>query len=163
MNYDIRQLCTYFPEIHSRYYVDTNGCVYTSLSPNTKRIMVDGQRVTVTTFVNNALPHLNRTNRQLEKFPIAKDYFLLYDGTILQRLKTTIKDNDEVVVRLVCMNDRKMFSLSRLVAGSFVDNVSGKEVHHLDRDRKNNSATNLRVMSFEEHRGKGNYKRQHNM
>ena len=69
MNYDIRQLCVYFNDIHSRYYIDTNGSVYTSLSPRVKKVMIDGKRTTVTSFVNNVLPFLNRTDKQIERMP----------------------------------------------------------------------------------------------
>lgn len=163
MNYDIRQLCIYFKDIHSRYYIDTNGSVYTSLAPSVKKVMIDGKRITVTAFINNTLPFLNRTDKQIERMPFSKDYFLLYDGTILQRLKTRVKENGEIVVSLVCTNERKCLSVPRLVAGTFVQSVDGMEVHHIDRNRANNRADNLAVMSFEEHRGKGNYKPNHNL
>lgn len=163
MNYDVRKLCYYFPNIHSRYYIDTNGTVYTSLAPGMKKIMIDGERITLTPHVNNALPFLNRTERQMAKLPFSKDYFVLYDGTILQRLKTVIKENNEVVVSLVCTDTRKPFEVSRLVAGAFIENVDGKEVHHKDNNRMNNNVDNLAVLSFYEHRGHGNFKANHNL
>ena len=43
MNYDIRRLSDNFPRVHSRYYVDTNGVVYTSIAKDTNKITVEGR------------------------------------------------------------------------------------------------------------------------
>ena len=161
MNYDIRQLCIAFPEIHSRYYADTNGVVYTSIAAETQKIMIDGKRISTRTFKNNNLCKLNRTDKQIMKLPYADNYFMLYDGTILQRLKTNIRDTNQVTVNLVCLTSRKQFYVSRLIAGLFVSPVDGKEVHHLDQDRINNKASNLEVLDFDEHRGKGEFYHTH--
>lgn len=163
MNYDIRNISVYFHDIHSRYYIDTNGCVYTSLSPQLKKIMVDGERITVTSFIKNHISELNKTDKQIMRFPFSKDYYLMYDGTILQRLKTKVTDNNRAIVHLVCVEKQKQLEVSRLVAGVFIGSVEGKEVHHKDQNRLNNHVDNLQILTFEEHRGKGHFKDNHNL
>lgn len=162
MNYDIRRICNYFPEIHSRYYADTNGSIYTSLSKNVHRILVNGEMIYIRSFSKQNICKLNRTDKQIIEIPTAKNYYIMYDGTILQRLKTTIKENDVVGINLVCIDCRKHFKLSRLIAGCFIGNVENMEVHHKDRNRLNNKADNLEIMSFYEHRGKGMFNKTHN-
>lgn len=165
MNYDIRKIANYFPDIHSRYYIDTNGTVYTSLSPSNHKIMIGGVKRNIRPFVNSNLQTLNRTNRQICAIPETKDYFLMYDGTVLQRLSTRIKENKQVTVCLIKVcggNDRgNAVYVARLVAGCFIGNVEGKEIHHIDQDRTNNSADNLEIMSMHEHRGIGNFSKNH--
>lgn len=163
MNYDIRNLSVYFPGIHSRYYIDTNGCVYTSLSPSLKKIMIDGKRYTITSFIQNHISELNKTDKQIMKMPFSKDYYLMYDGTVLQRLKTKITDNQRVIVHLVCIEKQKQLEVSRLVAGAFIGNIYGMEVHHKDQNRLNNHVENLQIMTFDEHRGKGHHKENHSL
>lgn len=163
MNYDIRKLCNSFKEIHSRYYIDTNGCVYTSLAPNTPKILVDGKRYSLISFKKNNIGKLNKTDKQIMELPMSGNYFLLYDGTILQRLKTAINEHEVVVVNLVCLNERKQFKVARLVAGTFIGDVNNMEIHHKDRNRLNNKVENLEILSFDEHRGKGNFKTIHNL
>lgn len=163
MNYDIRKLCNYFPEIHSRYYIDTNGCVYTSLAPNTKKFFQNGKRYSVSSFVRNNITKLNKTDKQIIAIPDCKNYYLLYDGTILQRLKTSLNEPNVVVVNLVCIEGRKQFKISRLVAGTFIGDIANREVHHVDENRLNNCVENLSILTFDEHRGYGNFKKNHNL
>ena len=87
----------------------------------------------------------------------------MYDGTILQRLKTKVTDNDRAIVHLVCVEKQKQLEVSRLVAGVFIGSVDGKEVHHKDQNRLNNHVDNLQILTFEEHRGKKHFKDNHNL
>ena len=164
MNYDIRKICNYINEVHSRYYVDTNGVIYTSMSNATNRIMINGERKNINKIRKNKLEYLNKTNKMIVELEDFKNYYLLYNGEILQRLKTIVKQNDYVEIHLVTINnnERKCYSLSRIVAQCFIGNVEGREIHHIDRNRKNNKINNLQIMTFEEHRGKINFKKNHN-
>ena len=163
--FDIKRINCSFKNVHSRYYIDTNGVVYTSISRNTKRIMVKGKVLNMNKFRNDNLSSMNNTTRMLIEVPNTNhEYYMLNDGSILQRLKTTIKNNNEVYVCLILIdgNSRGNYKLlSRLVAGSFLGDVTGKEVHHKDRDRTNNKISNLEILTKEEHRGKGNFRKHH--
>ena len=44
----------------------------------------------------------------------------------------------------------KTFEVHRLIAKAFLDVKIGKHVDHIDRNRKNNNLTNLRVVSVKE-------------
>lgn len=162
--YDIRQLCLYFPSIHSRYYIDTNGIVYSSLSPNTKRISINGENYNLTNWKNENLKKLDKWNNMLIRFKDT-NYFLLYDGTILKRLKTIISERDEVSVSIITVDRNNKtgcyFSVPRLVAKTFIGDIEGKEIHHIDRNRRNNKVENLEILTSEEHRGKGKFKLNH--
>lgn len=164
--YDIRKISDCFKEVHSRYYVDVNGCVYTSLSEGTTRIMVDGKRINISSFRKSTLPLMNTSTKALIPIPNAQGYFLMYNGKILQRLKTMIKtDTNEVNVSIIRAwggnKTGNYYLVSRLVAGCFIGDVTNKEVHHIDQDRTNNKACNLQILSKEEHRGIGNHKERH--
>ena len=165
MNYDIRRLSDNFPRVHSRYYVDTNGVVYTSIAKDTNKIMVEGRRMNVNKFKKSNGEVLNRTTKMMVAIPETNNkYYLLYDGTILQRLWTKVKENNEVTVCLICIDGNKSgnhISVSRLVASAFLGNVEGMEVHHIDRNRSNNKVDNLKILSMNEHRGKGNFRKNH--
>ena len=162
--YDIRQLCLYFPSIHSRYYIDTNGIVYSSLSPNTKRISIDGENYNLTNWKHENLKKLDKWVNMLIRFN-ETNYFLLYDGTILKRLKTIISERDEVSVSIITVDRNNKtgcyFSVPRLVAKTFIGDIEGKEIHHIDRNRRNNKVENLKILTSEEHRGKGKFKLNH--
>ena len=165
MNYDIRRLSDNFPRVHSRYYVDTNGVVYTSIAKDTNKITVEGRRMSVNRFRKSNEESLNRTTKMMVAIPETNNkYYLLYDGTILQRLWTKVKENNEVTVCLICIDGNKSgnhISVSRLVASAFLGNVEGMEVHHIDRNRSNNKVDNLKILSMNEHRGKGNFRKNH--
>ena len=164
--FDIRKISTGFREVHSRYYVDTNGVVYTSLSPSTKKIMIGGKIFSLGAFINENLRTLDKNTKMLCRFQDT-EYFLMYDGTILRRMKTQINKQGEVVVSLIRVyngNDRgNSYAVSRLVAGVFISDVSGKEVHHIDRNRKNNNVENLEVLTFAEHRSKESFSQKHSL
>lgn len=163
-DYDIKNLSEYFEEIHYRYYIDNNGNVYTSLSANTHKIMIDGRRISVKSFKNKMLPLLNDTNAKICQYKDT-NYFLMFDGTFLKRLKLNSTNSDEVFVSLIRQkggNDRgNHYFVSRLLAGVFLGNINEKEVHHLDGNRRNNNLSNLKIMTFEEHRSKGQFKKNH--
>ena len=165
MNYDIRNLSNSFKEIHSRYYIDTNGVIYTSMSRGTTKIMIDGEIIRVTSLRRKLLEELNNTNNQIIRLPNTKDYFLMNDGTILQRLKTHVNDKKEVTVSLIRThggNSRgNRYNVARLLAGTFIGDITDKEVHHIDNNRLNNSLDNLKIMTRDEHRGVGNFKLNH--
>ena len=50
MNYDLRKISDTFKSVHSRYLIDNNGVVYTSLEEENNRIMVDGKRININLF-----------------------------------------------------------------------------------------------------------------
>ena len=164
--FDIRQICSTFKEVHSRYYVDTNGTIYTSLSPSTSRVTINGERVAISGFKNENLRRLDKNSQMMVRFE-ESEYFLLYDGTILRRMKTQINPQGEIVVSIIRVrngNERgNSYTVSRLVAGVFIRDVTGLEVHHIDRNRKNNNVDNLEVLSFEEHRSKKTFKQKHSL
>ena len=93
------------------------------------------------------------------------NYFLLYDGTILKRLKTIVSERDEVSVSIITVDRNNKtgcyFSVPRLVAKTFIGDIEGKEIHHIDRNRRNNKVENLKILTSEEHRGKGKFKLNH--
>lgn len=165
MIFDIKKINDNFPNIHSRYYIDSNSVVYTSISRNNTRITVNGERRNINKFRKENLPKMNNTNKLIIEIPNSEHkYYMLNDGTILQRLNTLKRDNDTIYVHLISFDGNqngKLFILSRLVAGSFLGSVEGKEVHHLDGDRTNNKISNLKILTFEEHRSKGKFKENH--
>lgn len=153
--YDIRRISDYFKEVHSRYYVDVNGCVYTSLSEGTNRIMINGKRINISSFRKATLPLMNTSTKALVPIPNTQGYFLLYNGKILQRLKTMINsDTNEVNVSIIRVwggtATGNYYLVSRLVAGCFIGEVANMEVHHIDQDRTNNKVENLEILSTEE-------------
>ena len=79
MNYDIRNICMYYPKIHSRYYIDTNGIVYTSLSKITNKIMIDGVRKNITSIKKTLLNDLNKTTKLICEIPNFPNYYILYN------------------------------------------------------------------------------------
>lgn len=164
--FDIRKISTGFREVHSRYYVDTNGTIYTSLSPSTSRVTINGEGVAISGFRNENLRRLDKNSQMMVRFE-KSEYFLLYDGTILKRMKTHINRHGEVVVTIMRVrNGHKhgnSYTVARLVAGVFIKDVTGLEVHHIDQNRKNNNVDNLEVLSFEEHRGKKTFKQKHSL
>lgn len=168
MNYDIRRISDYIKCIHSRYYVDTNGVIYTSMTNHRDRVMVDGKYYFLKKTRNKYLPNLNRTTNmiaEIKEIPNGKYYFL-YDGTILHRLSTRKYDDGTVDVSLMSVNSKERgdrFKVHRIVAACFIGDIENKEVHHIDQDRTNNKVDNLQILSFEEHRGKGNHTKNHNL
>lgn len=169
MNYDIRNISVYFKEVHSRYYIDTNGVVYTSLGAGTSRIMIDGERININSFKKENITKLNNTNKQIIAIPNTENkYYLLNNGVVLQRLSTRIGDDGRVDVNLIRVdgsgNDRgNRYKLHRLLAGCFLGDVTDKEVHHKDGNATNNKLSNLQILTFEEHRGKRNYIKNHSI
>lgn len=168
MNYDIRKISDYLRNVHSRYYVDTNGIVYTSISQNTRYICSEGEKFNIRPLRQKYLCQLNKTNKMLCRIEeiTNKPYFFLYDGTILQRLQTTIRDANEVSVCVITIDGNphgNHISVARIVAACFIGEIFNKEVHHKDQNRMNNRVDNLSVMTFEEHRGKGNFNNNHNL
>ena len=166
MIYDIRNISLYVPIIHSRYYIDTNACVYTSISGDNSRILVNGVRYNISGFKKSNIHFLNRNDNMLIPFPQATNYFLMYDGSFLKRLSTRINNKNEVDVCLTTINGRDKgdrFSLHRLMGYVFLGLKQEEEIHHIDQNRVNNKLDNLRVMSKEEHRGQGNYLNNHKL
>ena len=120
MNYDIRKICVYFNEVHSRYYIDTNGVVYTSVSLNTNKIRCKGRVYNINSFRKTNLSKLNNTNKMIISIPFLEEYFMLNDGTVLQRLHTKIDEHKNIYIRLVCIDDDiKIYKISNLISGVF--------------------------------------------
>ena len=160
--YDIRNISIYFKEIHSRYYIDSNSVFYTSMSPNARRIMIDGIRYNINSWRKSLISQLNKSGRQLLLLPIPnnKKYFLRYDGTIFQKLATRIHPNNRITICLMRVHSGNQngnhYEIQRLVAGCFIGDITNKEVHHIDENPQNNNITNLQILTFEQHRKKGN-------
>ena len=161
MNYDIRKICDYFREVHSRYCIDSNGVVYTSLGEDTTKIMVDWNVINIKRFRLDNIEALNNTNKLLMAIPNTNNrYYLKSDGTILHRLSTRIDEIGVTDVNLLRVdgNERgNRYKVHRLLAGCFLGDVNGMEVHHINGNRLDNRLSNLKILTFEEHRGKGNY------
>ncbi len=154
--FDIRKICESVKEIHSRYYIDTLGNVYTSLSVNTTRITVDGHHYNIAGWKKANLPLMNSTNKRIIKIePIKeKGYFMLDNGLILQRLKTQIENpGNSVFVSILTVNSKyaRHYYVSRLVAEVFCGDITDKEIHHIDKNRLNNKVDNLMILTPEEH------------
>jgi hypothetical protein len=165
MVYDIKKINENFPNVHSRYFIDTNGVVYTSMTSGDGRIMVDGERISIKKFKRDNLPNMNTTTKLILPIPkTSNKYFMLNDGTILQRLKTNLGTHNVVRVCLITLDGNSKGNqkiLSRLMAGSFLGNIADKEVHHKDGNRLNNKLSNLEILTFDEHRGKGERNKNH--
>lgn len=164
MIYDIRNISVYVPTIHSRYYIDTNACVYTSIGGDNNRILVNGIRYNINGFKKSNLHFLNRSDNMIIPFPQAPNYFLMYDGSFLKRLSTRITDKNEVDVCLMTLygrNKGERFSIHRLMGYVFLNLKEEEEIHHIDENRTNNKLINLKVMTTYEHRGKGNFTKNH--
>ena len=164
MIYDIRNISLYVNKIHSRYYIDTNAVVYTSISGDTNRIMIDGIRYNIKSFIKTNKHLLNKNDNMIIKLPYGKNYFLLYDGTILKRLntrKTKTKEIDVCLMTLGGNSSGNRWTVARLMGYVFLGLTVDKEIHHIDKNRLNNKLENLKVLSFEEHRGKGNFRKNH--
>lgn len=163
--YDIRKISEVFREVHSRYYVDTNGVTYTSLSPSTNRITINGEKIAIGGFKSENLRKLDKNANMMVRFK-ETDYFLLYDGTILKRLKTILNKGITPCVSIITVtkgnSTGNYYSIARLVAGVFIGDIENKEVHHIDRNRLNNKVDNLEILSFEEHRSEASFKKKHN-
>ena len=117
MIFDIKKINDNFPNIHSRYYIDSNSVVYTSISRNNTRITVNGERRNINKFRKENLPKMNNTNKLIIEIPNSEHkYYMLNDGTILQRLNTLKRDNDTIYVHLISFDGNqngKLFILSR--------------------------------------------------
>ena len=169
MNYDIRNISVYFKEVHSRYYIDTNGVVYTSMMSNTSRIMINGKYININKFKKENIDKFNNTNKLLIVVPETNNkYYLMNNGLILQRLSTRVNENGVVDVSLIRVdksgNDRgNKYKLHRLLAGCFLGDITNKEIHHKDGNRSNNKLSNLEILSFKEHRGKNNFVKNHTL
>lgn len=165
MNYDIRKISDYFREVHSRYFIDTNGCVYTSCGLNTNRILVDGERINMKLFRKNNMDKFNTTNKLIISIPNTKGrYYLKNDGLILHRLATKIDEIGQVDVCLIRVDGNEKdnrYKIHRLLAGCFIGDVEGKEVHHRNQNRMDNRIENIEILSFEEHREKEKFTRSH--
>lgn len=157
MVYDIRNISNYIPNVHSRYFIDTNGIIYTSISARTSRITINGTLYNINGFKKSNLSLLSRSN-PIISLPKANNYFLLYDGTILKRMKTRINKNNEVDVSLTWLDDshknNSRIVVHRIMGKVFLGLKEAEEVHHIDRDRTNNKLENLKILTFEEHRSK---------
>ena len=167
MNYDLRRISDYFREVHSRYYIDTNGVVYTSFCGDTSRVIIDGKYVNINPFKKKSKGKFNKTNKILITIPNTNNkYYLKNDGTILQRLATRVDAMGVVDVCLVRVDSNmtsNRYKLHRLLAGCFIGDITNKEVHHINQNRKDNSLNNLQILTFEEHRGKTNHTINHKL
>lgn len=155
----IRKISLYERSIRDTYYVSDSGTIY--VARNDRKVMKDDERRTVTKHMIKQAMALNQ-----EWYVPFNDWgmycLVLKDGTVVRRLSTFIKDNEQVAVALTDINDvQKKMYVSRIVANTFISDVTNMEVHHKDRDRKNNHVSNLEVLTFEEHRGKDIHELRH--
>lgn len=96
-----------------------------------------------------------------EKWKVIKDYpnyQISNEGRVRgvkKILKTTINNDNRLMIMLKNESGAKRFSVHRLVAQAFIPNPFGlPEVHHKDKDCTNNIASNLEWLSSQEHRQK---------
>ena len=164
--YDLRQISNYVHSIHSRYWIDTNGSVYTSIQNGNYRIMINGNLKNVRCFVNENLSKTNTSDRQILPIEGCENYFLKNDGNVLKRLATRVDTIGVVDVCLTTLMGRDKgdrFRIHRLMGYVFMGLKEGQEVHHKDQDRKNNKLGNLECLSFDQHRGKNHFTSNHNL
>jgi len=121
MNYDIRKICVYFKNIHSRYYIDTNKIVYSSISPFINKITINGKRYNINGFRQTNLSKMNTTNKMLIKLLSFDGYFMLYNGEILQRIQTKIDQNGNSNIALINVNG----NITRYDSQMLVEKVFG--------------------------------------
>lgn len=158
----IRQISLYDRRVSDKYYVTDSGTFYT-LSKD-RKVMKDGDRRTVS------------KHQIKEAISIGRDWYvpfndwgmyciILPNGLVLRRLKTYIRPDVNSVIIHVQNTEGKELALyaARIVANTFIEDVKGMEVHHKDADRTNNSVENLEVLSFEDHRGKGQHSKRHQL
>lgn len=156
--YDIRNISNYFKEVHSRYWIDINCVVYTSLAVNNYRIMINGARINYRNWVRQNIVTLNQCSNPIIPIPDTNnEYYLLYNGLVLKRVSTRCsRDNsyrvDVALIRVYGGNDRNnRYAVHRLMAGCFLGDVKGMDIHHIDENPKNNKLENLQIVSREEH------------
>ena len=68
-----------------------------------------------------------------------------------------------ILTNIFYVTSKNRYKIHRLLAGCFIGEVKDMEVHHIDQNRKNNTISNLEILSFEKHRGKGSHNKNHNM
>ena len=151
---EIRQISPYVQSVKDKYYIADDGSIYCELSNS--KVMKNGEKRRISA-------HLRRQAMSIDspKWTIPfKDWgtycLVLKNGTMLRRLKTQLKYTNNKYEQVgICLNliteEQKYFYVSRLVASVFIGNLKGKEVHHIDRDRKNNNVSNLQILSKEDH------------
>lgn len=157
---EIRQICVYDRKIKDKYYVTDSGVVYVQVY--NKRVMRQDNRRTVTKHILREA--MASSQKWIVPFSDWGNYcIVLQSGVVLRRLSTRIREKcNSVDVMLITVHDVETRRyLSRVVANTFIDSVDGKEVHHIDGDRTNNHISNLQVLTFEEHRGCGNHRKNH--
>ena len=158
----IRKISVYDRQVQDRYYITDSGTVYSEAKD--RKVMRDGDRRTVTVHLVKEAMSVNK-----EWFVPFKDWgmfcIILRDGTVLRRLTTSISDDTKTAkVHLLDTTGKEITRIvARLVANTFIESVDGKEVHHIDQDRTNNSVENLEVLTFEEHRGVGSHAVRHQL
>lgn len=158
----IRQISIYDRNIGDRYYVTDSGTFYTHVKNN--KVMKNLDQRTIT------------KHQIKEAMSLGKDWYVPFEdwgmycivlpnGFVLRRLKTTIrKDCNSVLIHMNSVSGKELtLYAARVVANTYIDCVVGKEVHHIDSDRTNNSVENLEVLTFEEHRGKGQHSHRHQL
>lgn len=158
----IRQVSLYDRRISDKYYVTDSGTFYVVVK--SRKVMKDAERKVVTKH------HIK------EAIAIGKEWFvpftewgmyciILSNGLVLRRLKTYIRpDCASVIIHMQNVEGKDVaLYAARVVANTFIDDVKGMEVHHKDSDRTNNSVENLEVLSFEDHRGKGQHAIRHQL
>lgn len=153
----IRRISIYVTNIKDKYYVTDTGTFYVAITSS--KVMKDGHRRAVS---KNCIKQVMGSDKA---WGIAfKDWgsycLILKDGSILRRMSTYIcKETGAIIAALITTLDKEVrVYASRIIAAVYLENVEGKEVHHVDRNRQNNSIANLEVLSFEEHRGIGSEK-----
>lgn len=78
------------------------------------------------------------------------NYFVSFDGKIMNRGGRELhRYLDRHGYYYVSLGGKK-YKVHRLVASAFIGDVDGKEVDHIDTNRKNNSLDNLRIVTRKE-------------
>ena len=156
---EIRQVSIYDRYIKDRYYAADDGSIFTQCKNN--KVMLDGERRTVTKHI------LREAMASDSDFIIPfKDWgmycIVLRSGIVLRRLSTYVKECNSVTVCMFSVTNKELrLYVSRVIANTFISDVSDMEVHHIDGNRLNNNVLNLQVLTRDEHRGIGNFRQNH--
>ena len=156
----LRKISLYDRNLKDKYYCGDDGSIYSEVFNN--KVMNNGERRTVsTTFIRQCKAKSNKWSIPFKDWGLS--CIVLNNGKVLRRLKTTVrKDSNEVQVGLISTQEELItYKIHRLIAEVFLGSIENKEVHHKNGDKTNNSINNLEILKFEEHRGKGNYLKNH--
>ena len=93
----------------------------------------------------------NKSRKTIPEFP---DYMATIDGNIISKktgkiLKQKIGPNGYYMINLSILGKCKTFTVHRLIAKTFIPNLSNlPEINHIDGNKKNNNVSNLEWCTY---------------